>query len=373
MDQIPIEGKDPPHVPVDETIEEPKRAQEQEQGFMFRLPGNLDQSMSLLNSMLKEGNPQGMLDQLMRGAKPQASEGHNAYPQQPAFAPGTDANNNQPQRPAQIDLSSKMLEQSLGMIGSMFKGQENNAAMGMLSSFFGQPKKQEPQQPQVYPTLDDQKPAGDAKKPQSPLNFESMLSQGVDKISLALKEDVVGKFLGKQNQPEPADLQPQPSLYPKLDDLVEDKPKPKPAESGQGGQINLENVLNQGIDAINAALKGNAGNIFGQFIKVQPNDPTSKTSTSDRPTQNQPSANVRDDIQPAPFAVVPDPFETKPEPAKPKEIEKPKQVEKPKEEEKPKEAEKTKTTSADGKKDDVIDFIPDEAFEEAFDGMAGLK
>lgn len=406
MDQKSIENND-----IEPTIEKKDANNETEAGFPLRLPSGFEQQLGMLSSMMQQNH--GLFDQLIGGKQNQQKKDANNNNN-----PSTSADHEQ--RP---DMAGKMFEQSMGMINSMFRDQ---GAADMFGKFFGQrtPTSTVVDQPaatNVYPKLDDMddnnKRQQQQQQPQQPkqqgqFDIETLLTQGIDRLGLKITDrnagDLLGQLLGqvKKQQQQPS----QPSyptsegrnFYPTLDNLDIDNNKPKqteptpppPTSNQPTSPINLDNVINQGIDVIGSALKGNAGSIFGSFLK---NSISTKSSTnsSGNHQYDVPSSSVARPSQPEPKPTTQPSFKQvnvefpddvvgtgagnnvvnpsapiqMPEPIRPLEPKSNKKEEKEVGDDDDDDDGKSNKTK-DEKGEKILDFIPDDAFEAAFDAMA---
>ncbi|OTF72128.1 hypothetical protein BLA29_012221, partial [Euroglyphus maynei] len=140
-------------------------------------------------------------------------------------------------------------------------------------------------------------------KGQQQIDIETLLTQGIDRLGLKINDrnagDLLGQLLGQAKKQQPKSQSSESEerhFYPKLDDLdIDTKPKqppppPPPSSNQPTNPINLDNVINQGIDAIGTALKGNAGSIFGSFLKNTVSTKSSSTN-NDRHHQEQPRSS----------------------------------------------------------------------------------
>lgn len=293
---------------TEEVIEETKVKNETEAGF--RLPPGFDQ---MLGSMLNNNN---IFDQFIQ--KPAQPKG----PTSPESRQGPQTVN--------PDFN-RVLEQTMGMMGTVLQGHGD-----VFGKFFNQPKPEpEPASSGMYPKLDgfeEDKPAPKPKSTPQTINIG----------------DVLGGILGVNKPKESGQSH---NAYPDLDS-VEGRPKPSQPQ----GQINIEQVINQGIEAIGAALKGNAGDILSQILKPGGNQ-------SPQPQSVHRPEPVRDEIK----------IDTIVEPPKPVEPEPPKEVKPsspPSAPDPPKTNEQIKERpTANEKILDSIDDAFDDGLVEAFDGL----
>ncbi|KAH7638199.1 hypothetical protein HUG17_9304 [Dermatophagoides farinae] len=402
MDPKSIENND-----IEPTIEKKDANNETEAGFPLRLPPGFEQQLGMLSSMMQQNH--GLFDQLIGGKQNQQKKDANNNNN-----PSTSADHEQ--RP---DMAGKMFEQSMGMINSMFRDQ---GAADMFGKFFGQrtPTSTVADQPaatNVYPKLDDMddnnKRQQQQQQPQQPkqqgqFDIETLLTQGIDRLGLKITDrnagDLLGQLLGqvKKQQQQPSQPSYPPSegrnFYPTLDNLDIDNNKPKqseptpppPTSNQPTSPINLDNVINQGIDVIGSALKGNAGSIFGSFLKNSistksstnssgnhqydvlpssvacPSQPEPKPTT--QPSFKQVNVEFPDDVVGSGAGnnvVNPSAPIQMPEPIRPSEPKSNKKEGGDDDDDDDRKSNKTK----DGEKK-ILDFIPDDAFEAAFDAMA---
>ncbi|KAH7638190.1 hypothetical protein HUG17_9295 [Dermatophagoides farinae] len=366
MDQKSIENND-----IEPTIEKKDANNETEAGFPLRLPSGFEQQLGMLSSMMQQNH--GLFDQLIGGKQNQQKKDANNNNN-----PSTSADHEQ--RP---DMAGKMFEQSMGMINSMFRDQ---GAADMFGKFFGQrtPTSTVADQPaatNVYPKLDDMddnnKRQQQQQQPQQPkqqgqFDIETLLTQGIDRLGLKLLIEMLviywDNYWPKQSEPTP----------------------PPPTSNQPTSPINLDNVINQGIDVIGSALKGNAGSIFGSFLK---NSISTKSSTNSsgnhqydvppssvaRPSQPEPKSSTQPSFKQVNVEFPDDVVGTGAgnnvvnPPATPSA---PIQMPEPIRSSKPKSNKDDDDDDDDGKSnktkdgEKILDFIPDDAFEAAFDAMA---
>lgn len=399
---------------IEPKIEKKDVNNDTEAGFpAFRFPSGFEQQIGMLSSMMQQNH--GLFDQLI-GKQNQSKRDTNNNDSTSSADKGSTKSNDPFSSP---DMAGKMFEQSMGMINSMFRDGQGGA--DMFGKFFGQRSPasaaataDDQPVPNVYPKLDDmddtkqrqqQQPPQSKGHQQGQIDIEQLLAQGINSLGLKINDrnagDLLGQLLGQtkkqQQQPsQPTSESEARHFYPKLDDLdIDNKPKQQPRPSSPPrsssnqptSPINLDNVINQGIDVIGTALKGNAGSIFGSLLKNSistknnssqhsynvPEQPRSSSQTiPEQPKSNQPFKQVDvefpDDVcsgstNPIPSAP---PSRQMPEPIKPSSEPIRKKLE-PEEEVEEENDEKSKTKKDSEK---ILDFIPDDAFEAAFDAMA---